>query len=80
MTPRRAFAVVFSIVILPVAALVASCVHLTPEDHQAIAADAVRIALCQAEGMSCKEKDAGSCRAVYEDCMVRRGLKDGGRE
>lgn len=50
---------------------------LTPDDHRSIAADGVRIAVCQEHGRECKRSDAGNCFAVYDDCILDSGLREG---
>lgn len=65
-----------------VAALLGACTPLTPQDRAAIAQDAVRIGVCQAEAHACKEEDGGAakCWGVYDTCLDRAGLtQDGGR-
>lgn len=60
--------------------VVVSCMALTPADRQAIASDAVKLAACQIEAHACKMSDAGSaaCWFVYDSCVSRSGLLDGG--
>lgn len=71
----RIFAISFALLIV-----VVSCLKLTPADKQAIAADAVKLAACQIEAHACKMSDAGSatCWRVYDACVFRSGLLDGG--
>ena len=54
------------------------CHPLTPDDKRAIAADAIRIALCQQYGRDCKaDRDGGDCFAIYDDCITDAGLRGG---
>lgn len=80
MTPRRAFLVAFVFAVLP--CLAVACAQLSAADQATIAADTVRISVCQAETAECKrgagDAAAAKCWPVYDDCMIHAGLKDGG--
>ncbi len=70
--------ILLALMLVALAALaryVAGCQTLTPADKQAIAIDAVRIAVCQSNGRECRRTDAGSCWEVYDACIVDAGLR-----
>lgn len=79
---------VFVLVVLPAifgysaGAAFTGCAQLSAADQASIAADTVRISVCQAETAECKrgagDAAAATCWPVYDDCMAHAGLRDGG--
>ncbi len=60
---------------LYVLAYMHGCSPLTPADKQAIAADGVRIAVCESYGRECKRAGGKDCYEVYSDCISDAGLR-----
>ena len=54
-----------------------ACSSLTPAEQKSIAADAVRVSVCQSKGRECKRVDGGDCFATYDDCIMDSGLREG---
>jgi len=82
---RRAVSL-FAFVLLP---LVACLGGLTAQDHASIAADGIRIGVCEAKAIGCKSdaERAGAspadvsrrCWPVYDECIAAH-FKDGGAD
>lgn len=53
------------------------CAPLTPADKQAIAADGVRIAVCESYGRECKRTGGKDCFDIYDSCILDAGLREG---
>lgn len=84
MTVRRAFAIVFSLVILPLVALIAQpgCATLTPAEQAGVARDGLQMGTCAVLAHLCKESvgDASRapCWADFDRCMASYGFADAG--
>ncbi len=64
------------------AAVIGQCLagcspSLTPDQQKTIAADGVRLAVCQFKGRECKRTGGTDCFGVYDDCVLDSGLREG---
>lgn len=61
-----------------------ACSPLTPADKAQIAKDQIELGVCATEAHIEKDADAASHNAkawaVFDDCMTRKGFKDGGSD
>ncbi len=58
------------------------CAQLTPADKAQIAKDQIELSVCATEAHIAKLSDAGAAKAwaIFDDCMVRKGFYDGGKD
>lgn len=85
-TVRRTLLVAFTVVVLPLAALLSTpaCHELTPADEARVSIDAIQMSTCVASAHLCKvalvaDASVEPCYKEFDDCMYGHGFMDGGK-